>query len=249
MHPGQGGRQLDLDEGGRGGVHPPGPHRARPRRRGGRDGIRRAGPGRHARAQDVDLPAGVRHPRRPGGVPTRGHHLRPQHLRHRHRHRGARRVRPGVHRSDAVDPRAPRLERTCRAVCRTSRSRSGATRRSARRCTRCSSSTPSAPGWTWASSTPARWPCTTTSIRSCGRRARTSCSTADPTVPSASSRSPSATATRRANSAFPIWRGASSPSSSASRTRWCTASPTSSPTTSKRHDSPRHGRSTSSKAR
>ena len=91
--------------------------------------------------------------------------------------------------------------RTCRAACRTCRSRSVATRRSARRCTRCSSSTPSGPGWTWASSTPVRWPCTTISIRSCARRARTSCSTAGPTAPNACWRSPSATATRRASTA------------------------------------------------
>ena len=52
-------------------------------------------------------------------------------------------------------------------------SRSAATSRCARRCTRCSSTTPSRPGWTWGSSTPASSPSTTRSIPSCARRART----------------------------------------------------------------------------
>ena len=45
----------------------------------------------------------------------------------------------------------------------------------ARRCTRCSSTTPSRRAWTWASSTPASSRSTTRSIRSCARPARTSC--------------------------------------------------------------------------
>ena len=64
---------------------------------------------------------------------------------------------------------------TCRAACRTCRSRSAATSACARRCTRCSSITPSRPAWTWASSTPARWRCMTTSNRNCARPARTWC--------------------------------------------------------------------------
>ena len=57
--------------------------------------------------------------------------------------------------------------RTCRtrispAASPTCRSRSAATSRCARRCTRCSSTTPSRPAWTWASSTPASSPSTTT---------------------------------------------------------------------------------------
>ena len=52
--------------------------------------------------------------------------------------------------------------RTCRmrmspAACRIFPSRSAATSRCARRCTRCSSITPSRPAWTWASSMPASW--------------------------------------------------------------------------------------------
>ena len=57
MHPGQAGGELDLAQGGRGGVHPPRQDRAPLRRGGGGDGVRRAGPGRHARAQDRDLPS------------------------------------------------------------------------------------------------------------------------------------------------------------------------------------------------
>ena len=45
--------------------------------------------------------------------------------------------------------------------------------RCARRCTRCSSITPSPPASTWRSSTPARSPSTTTSSRSCASCART----------------------------------------------------------------------------
>ena len=52
VHPGQGHRQLDLAEGGRGGLPPPGPAGAPLRRGRGGDGLRRAGPGRHLRAQD-----------------------------------------------------------------------------------------------------------------------------------------------------------------------------------------------------
>ena len=136
------------------------------------------------RAQGRDLPARLRHPGRAGRLPARGHHLRSQHLRDRHRHRGAQRLRRRLHRGGALDPRRAARTRTSRAACRTCRSRSAATSRCARRCTRCSSITPSRPAWTWASSTPARWRSTTTSIRSCARRARTWCSTAGPTRPS-----------------------------------------------------------------
>jgi cobalamin-dependent methionine synthase I len=60
------------------------------------------------------------------------------------------------------------IRRTCRtrmfpAACPTCRSRSAATSRCARRCTPCSSITPSRPAWTWASSTPASSRSTTTS--------------------------------------------------------------------------------------
>ena len=80
----------------------------------------------------------------------------------------------------ALDPR--RSCRTCTspAASRTCRSRSAATSRCARRCTRCSSITPSRPAWTWASSMPGRWRSMTISIRNCARPARTWCSTAAP---------------------------------------------------------------------
>ena len=57
---GQGHRQLDQPEGGRGGVPAPGAPRAQVRRGRRGDGLRRAGPGRHARAAHRDLPARLR---------------------------------------------------------------------------------------------------------------------------------------------------------------------------------------------
>ena len=63
--------------------------------------------------------------------------------------------------------------------------------RCARRCTRCSSTTPSRPVWTWASSTPASWRSTRTSRRTiCASASRTWCSTAATTPPSACWTSP-----------------------------------------------------------
>ena len=53
------------------------------------------------------LPAQLRPPGRPGRLPARGHHLRPEHLRHRHRHRGAQQLRRRLHRGHALDQRAP----------------------------------------------------------------------------------------------------------------------------------------------
>ena len=50
-------RELDLAQGGRGGVRAAREARAPLRRGGRRDGLRREGPGRHARAQEVDLRA------------------------------------------------------------------------------------------------------------------------------------------------------------------------------------------------
>ncbi len=64
MHPGQGHRQLDLDEGRRGRVPPPGDAGAPLRRGRGRHGLRRKRPGRHLRAQDRDLRAGLQDPGR-----------------------------------------------------------------------------------------------------------------------------------------------------------------------------------------
>ena len=100
------------------------------RRRRRRHGLRRAGPGRHAGAQGRDL-----HPRLPaadrgGRLPARGHRLRPQHLRHRHRHRGARQLRRRLHRGDAADHRDPapraRLGRRLQPLLLVPRQRAGA---------------------------------------------------------------------------------------------------------------------------
>ena len=81
-------------------------------------------------------------------LPARGHHLRPEHLRDRHRHRGAQQLRGRLHRGHALDPRA-----TCRtprsaAACPTCRSPSAATTPCARRSTPCSCTTRSRPGMT-----------------------------------------------------------------------------------------------------
>ena len=121
-----------------------------------------------------------KHPDRRGRLSARGHHLRSEHLRRRDRHRGARRLRRRLHRGDAGDPRDACRTRISRAASRTCPSRSAATSRCARRCTRCSSTTPSRPAWTWASSMPASSPSTTRSIRSCASCARTWSSTAAP---------------------------------------------------------------------
>ena len=85
VHSGQRRGELHQPQGGGGGVRPPG-HAGPPLRRGGdRDGLRRAGPGRHGRAQGGDLRPVLPDPDRAGRLPARGHHLRPQHLRDRHR--------------------------------------------------------------------------------------------------------------------------------------------------------------------
>ena len=102
VHPGQGRRQLDLAQGRRGGV--PRAGRAGPplRRRGDRDGVRRAGAGRHRRAQGRDLRPRLRPADAAGGLPARGHRLRPERARGRDRDRGARRVREELHRGAAA---------------------------------------------------------------------------------------------------------------------------------------------------
>ena len=99
---GQADRQLDQPQGGRGSLRGARPRVAPLRRRHGGDGVRRAGSGRYARASLGDLRARLPHSHRAGGVPGRGHHLRSQHLRDRHRHRGAQRLRSRVHRGDAA---------------------------------------------------------------------------------------------------------------------------------------------------
>ena len=105
--PGQADRQLDLHEGGRGQVPRAGPALPQVRRRRGRDGLRRGRPGRQPRAPQGDLRAGLPDPRRRGRLPARGHHLRPQRVRRRDGHRGARDVRPGLHRGHPLDQAEP----------------------------------------------------------------------------------------------------------------------------------------------
>ena len=234
MRAGQGGGEFDLDEGRRGGVHQARQDRAPPRRRGRRHGVRRAGPGRHVRAQDVDLRARLRHPGRTRSASRR---------KTSSSIRTSSRSRPASRSTTATASPSSRRRagsgRTCPActspaACRTCRSRSAATSRCARRCTRCSSITRSKPAWTWASSMPARWRCTTISMRNCAKPARTSCSTGATTRPSGCSPSRSASparARRRRKSTSP---GANGRSTSGSVTRWCTASRISSPTTPRR---------------
>ena len=105
--PGQADRQLDLHEGGRGQVPRAGPPVPQVRRRRGRDGLRRGRPGRQPRAPQGDLRARLPDPGRRGRLPARGHHLRPERLRRRDRHRGARVVRPGLHRGHPLDQGEP----------------------------------------------------------------------------------------------------------------------------------------------
>ena len=137
------------------------------------------------------------------------------------------------------------------AASRTSPSRSAATSRCARRCTRCSSTTPSRPAWTWASSMPASSRSTTRSTRSCARPARTWSSTAAPTRPSGCS----TLAERFKGDGRQGSQGArprlarTGRSRSGSSMRWSTASPNSSTPTPRRRGSPPSGRCTSSKAR
>ena len=142
---GQGDRQLDLDEGGRGRVPAPGAAGAPLRRGGGRDGVRREGPGRHARAR---APRSARaptscSPSRSASRPrtsssTRTSSRSPPGSRSTH-------LRRRLHRGDALDPPATCRTRRSRAACPTCRSRSAATTRCARRSTPCSCTTRSRP--------------------------------------------------------------------------------------------------------
>ncbi len=143
---GQARRQLDLDEGGRGRVPASGDARPALRRGGDRDGLRRARPGRHVRAQDRDLRARLRSADARGRLSRRGHRLRPEHLRDRHGHRGAQQLRRRLHQRDALDPRAPAAREGVGGRVERQLLVSAATTRCARRSTRCSSTTRSAPG-------------------------------------------------------------------------------------------------------
>jgi 5-methyltetrahydrofolate--homocysteine methyltransferase len=104
--PGQADRQLDLDEGGRGGVPRPGGS-PQVRRRGGRHGLRRAGAGRHLERRREICGRPTDRARRRGRASRRGHHHRPEHLRGGHGHRGARGLRHRLHRGHALDQGEP----------------------------------------------------------------------------------------------------------------------------------------------
>ena len=131
MRAGQGGGELDLAEGGRGRLHRarprscaatappswswPSTKRARPTRSSARSTIA-------TRAYDIL----VNRRRLSAG----GHHLRSEHLRGRDRHRGAQRLRRRLHRGDALDqaePAArPRLRRRLQPLLLVPRQRAGA---------------------------------------------------------------------------------------------------------------------------
>ncbi len=101
MPAGQGCRQLDIAEGGRGSLSRACATRAALRCGGGRDGVRRERPGRQRGPQGGDLRARLPPADRARRIRSRGHHLRRQHLRRRDRHRGACRLRHRVHRGGA----------------------------------------------------------------------------------------------------------------------------------------------------
>ena len=244
MPAGQAGGELDLDEGGRGGIHRACQDRAPLRRRRRGHGVRRAGPGRHARAQVRDRQARLRHPGRPGRLSARGHHLRSQHLRDRDRDRGAQRLRRRLHRGGALDPREPaarpRLRRRLQPVVLVPRQRAGARGHALgvplsrhqgrhghghRQCRADGGLRRSRPraarGVRGRGAQPAR------GRRRAAARARASAI--------------AGTARRRRR---PISPGASGRSRSGCRTRWCTASPTSSKATSRRRGAKPSGRCT-----
>ena len=107
MRPGQADRQLDLDEGGRGGVPAPRQARAAPMAPPSSSwpSTSRARPTRYERKVEI-CTARLQAPDRAGRLPARGHHLRSEHLRGRDRHRGAQQLRRRLHRGDAARSRA-----------------------------------------------------------------------------------------------------------------------------------------------
>ena len=178
-----------------------------------------------------DLRAGLPDPRRRGRVPGRGHHLRPERLRRRDRHRGARVVRPRLHRGHPLDQGEPaRREGLRRHLQREllvprqqpgprgdprglplprDRGRPRHGHRQRRRA----------------------GPLRPRSSPSCASGSRTSSSTGAPTPPSGCSRSPRSTTGPARSSRPPPRSGARCRSASGSRTRWSRAStPTSRPT-------------------
>ena len=189
-----------------------------------------------AGAQGRDL-----HPRLPaadrgGRLPARGHRLRPQHLRDRHRHRGARQLRRRLHRGDPADHRdpaaRPHLRRRLQPLLLVPRQRAGA-RGDAR-----GLPLPRHPrrhGHGHRQRRPARG-LRLDRARSCARPARTWCSTAAADAHRAAARPRRAlqgrpAAARPASATSP---GATGRSRSGSSTRWSTASPSSSRPTPRR---------------
>ncbi len=151
----------------------------------------------HARLQAAD---------RTGRLPARGHRLRSQHLRRRDRHRGAQRLRRRLHRGDAANPRRPAarayFRRRLQPFVLVPRQRAGA-RGDARGVPL--SRHPGRHGHGHRQRRPARR-LRDDRARACAKPARTSCSTAAPTRPSACSKSPSgsAAARRRAQGVGPF---------------------------------------------
>ena len=248
---GQGAGQLDLDEGGRGEVPRSRPARAQLWRRRGGDGLRREGPGRHARAQGRDLHARLQAADRGSRLPARGHRLRSQHLCHRDRHRGAQQLRRRLHRGDPRDHRhpapRPHLGRRVEPQLLVPRQRAGA-RGDARGVPL--PRHPGRHGHGHRQRRPARGLRHDRSGAARGLRGR------DPQPPrrrhraAAGARRALQAAARRQGGRRPRTSpGATSRSPSASRTRWSTASPSSSTRTPRRRGSRPSGRCTSSKAR
>ena len=156
---GQRHRQFDLAEGRRSEIFFEHARKVRALRRGRRgDGVRRSRPGRHESAQGGNLHARIQVADRRDRLPAGRHHLRSEHLRHRHRHRGTQQLRRRLHRGHARDQgdaaALPHLRRRVERVVLVPRQRD----RCARRSTACSCTTRSRPAWTWASSTPAPLP-------------------------------------------------------------------------------------------
>ncbi len=90
------------------------------RRGGDRDGVRRKGTGRHASsARSASASAAYDLLTRTVGFPPEDIIFDPEHLRDRHRHRGAQQLRGRLHRGHALDQGSTCRTRRSRAACRT----------------------------------------------------------------------------------------------------------------------------------